>query len=377
MQQNVILFHMKYVLKCFFVTILLLIFAYSIIWHVRGTHKTYPDLPSAEIVVGQNIIAGVQGPVLDRFNIAYLEKVRPGAVILYKFNIQSEEQLAVFIKQLQEIALRTTGRPYLIMIDEEPGGATRLGIYRDAFTGTTPNWDAIRRDTQKLKDLGINVVLSPLADLPIDATGSVSHRMPIRTHDELVDFNNRYIALLKELGIGTTLKHFPGIGLIEEDTHKKVIKTDASTSTVMQAISLFADGVQSGADFVMTGQAIYTAIDPTYSATVSRTLLSILRNDLKFKGIIITDDMANMPVGNPDLMEPYEATVEALRAGQTMVMLGSRRSLIENVYTGLLNAYITDLSMKEIFDRNYIQITEYKDQTLGRHPGMNIGGEEF
>lgn len=357
---------MKYVVKYFFPSLVILVLVCGIGEYVYRAYKQNPDLPSAEIVVGQNMIAGVQGPVLDKYNIAYLERVRPGAIILYKFNIQSDEQLANFIKQLQEIALRTIGKPYIIMIDEEPGGATRLGIYRDAFNGTVPNWDAIRRDTQKLKDLGINVVLSPLADLPIGAKGSVSHRMPIRTHDELVDFNDRYIALLREFGMSATLKHFPGIGLIGEDTHVKVLQTNASTSTVMQAIELFADGVQSGADFVMTGQAIYTSIDPKNSATISRTLLSILRKDLGFKGIIITDDMANMPVGNPDRMEPYDAAIEALRAGQTMVMFGSKRSLIENMYTNMLDAYKNDPSMKKIFDQNYWQIIEYKNKVFKR-----------
>jgi beta-N-acetylhexosaminidase len=332
-----------------------------ILWHFsQGT----AHLPSPEIIVGQNIITGVQGPLLDEANISFLEKVKPGAVILYKYNIQSDEQLKAFINQLQEIALRTTGQPYLIMIDEEPGGATRLDIYRDAFTGTTPNWDAIRRDTQRLKDLGINVVLSPLADLAFDTKGSVTHRLPLHTAEQLIDFNNRFIAVLKEFGIGATLKHFPGLGLLDDDTHMSVVRSAASTSTIMRSVDLFTNGVQGGADFVMTSHAIYTAIDPKHSATVSSAFSDILKNRVGFKGITITDDITNMPVGDPERMQPYDASIEALRAGHTMVMFGTRRTLAGDLYDAMLKAYRSDSSLRKIFDHNYIQVTEYKKEHL-------------
>jgi len=324
-------------------------------------HSAQPTLPSAELVVGQNLIIGVQGPVLTEANIAFLEKVKPAAIVLYKFNIESDEQITAFIKQLQEIAVRTTGKPYLIMSDEEPGGATRLGVFQDAFTGVQPNWDNIRRDVQKLKNIGINVVLSPLADLPLGGMkGSVSHRMPIRTHDELVDFNNKYIALLKKYGIAATLKHFPGVGITEGDTHKVLIRSTVSTSTVMQEIDVFREGIRGGADFVMTSQAIYNAIDPNHSSTISSTLIGMLRDDLRFKGLIVTDDMINMPTGNPEKMETEDAIVAAFKAGQSMVMLGSFRAYISEMHDKLLAAYRNDPDLKQILDSNYYRIMEYK-----------------
>lgn len=349
---------MKYVVGA----LALVLLGAGIAWY--GNTSPSPSqalLPSAELVVGQNLIIGVQGSVLTDANVAFLEKVKPGAIVLYKFNIESDEQITAFIKDLQVIAIRTTGMPYLIMIDEEPGGATRLGIFRDAFPEIQPNWDAIRHDIQKLKKIGINVALSPLADLPLGGMkGSVSHRMPIRTHDELVDFNTKYMALLREYGIAATLKHFPGIGITEGDTHKLLIRSTVSTSTVMQAIDIFRDGIQGGADFVMTSQAIYNAVDPKHSATVSPTLIGTLRDDLRFKGLVITDDMINMPTGNPEKMETEDAIVAAFKAGQSMVMLGSFRAYISEMYDKLLVAYKNDPDLRHVLDSNYHRITEYK-----------------
>lgn len=313
-----------------------------------------------KLAVGQNLIVGVQGPDLDAANISYLETVKPGAIILYKYNIRGNE-LKSFIDQLQSIALRTTGVRYLIMIDEEPGGATRLGLFQDAFGAAGPDWEVVTRDVQKLHQLGINVVLSPLVDLPIDSKGSVTHRLPLHSPQELTSFNSKFIEILHQNGIGATLKHFPGLGLLENDTHIDITHSKASPTDIAEEVALFKSGADAGADFVMTSHGIYDAIDPTRSASVSKKAVDLLRTEANFRGIAITDDITNMPIGDPERMQPYDASVEALRAGHNMIMLGFRRPLTLEIYNQLLEAYKSDRKLKRIIDQNYLTVLNYKN----------------
>lgn len=332
------------------------------IFYVSSIYGRAGDPIDPRVIVGQNIIAGIQGPELDEANLGFLERIKPGAIILYKYNIKGETELRMLISSLQEIAVRTTGHRYLIMIDEEPGGATRLGLFRDAFDASgKPDWTAIERDARKLRELGIDVVLSPLADLEFGSKGSVTHRMPIRSEEELMRFNARFIALLRSKGLGATLKHFPGLGLLPADTHMYITHSSASTSTLMRSVSLFKSGIAAGADLVMTNHAVYDAIDPGRSASLSKNILALLRDGAGFKGIAITDDLTNMPIGEPYQIATDRAAIEALKAGHTMVMLGFRRILTQDTYDRLLKAYEDDRELRNIMSANFKKMIEYKD----------------
>jgi len=338
--------------------LLIAVISASIIYWILLNDK---PKPSQDIVVGQSLIVGIQGPNLDAANISFLETVKPGGIVLYKYNTGSEYETRKFIEELQAIAMRTIGVPYFIMIDEEPGGASRLGLFKGTAGSSGPNWQVVERDANKLRDLGINVILAPLADLEFGSKSFIGHRMLIHTPEELVDFNSRFISILAKNGIMTTLKHFPGLGLVKDDTHVEIMRTQASTTTIAESIGIFRGGIVAGASLVMTNHAIYESLDPTRSASISKKVLDILRNVIKFKGLIITDDITNMPVGNPrQILRLNDIAIETLRAGHNMVIFGSRRNSTLETYNHLLEIYRDDISMRKIFEINYDLILKYK-----------------
>jgi len=91
-------------------------------------------LPSTDFVLGQNFVVGISGTTLDEQTKKFLEQIKPAGVILYSRNYQTRDQLKNLITELQEFAKTTTNHHYFIMIDEEPGGATRLNLFKNVFS---------------------------------------------------------------------------------------------------------------------------------------------------------------------------------------------------------------------------------------------------
>lgn len=332
---------------------------FAVDWFVPRTVGEEPLLPEAEIVVGQSFIVGIAGPDLNEANVALLRAVRPGGVVLYRYNLTSEEQAKRLVSELQGIALETTGIPYFVMIDEEPGGASRLDVFEGAFKDGQADWAVIEKGVKRLRDVGVNVVLAPLADLPLSDEVYLDYRLPLRGEAELAAFNERFIRTLRQNGIDATLKHFPGLGFVPRDTHKELIRSDAPFSTIERSMSLFKEGIKSGAAFVMTNHSIYDAIDPSRSASLSPSVMRMLR-DAGFEGMIITDDIANMPVGAPRQIGVNDAVLGTLMAGHTMALLGSKRMTTAAAYDSVLEAYKDDAEVRERIDDNYRLILRHK-----------------
>ena len=106
------------------------------------------------------------------------------------------------------------------MVDEEPGGVTRLGLFQNVFSRNSIDWDTIVSDVTRVADLGIDVILSPIADFPYNNNSFIRKRTAFRSEEDLIDFNARFLALLRSHRVAGTLKHFPGMGVFIEDPHQ-------------------------------------------------------------------------------------------------------------------------------------------------------------
>jgi len=177
-------------------------------------------LPSTDFVLGQNFVVGISGKTLDDETKKFLQQIKPAGVILYSRNYQTRNQLKNLIAELQEFAKNTSDYHYFIMIDEEPGGATRLNLFKNVFDFGFPEWDQIEKDIKEMASVGINVDLAPLADFPFNEDTFIKKRIQAHTPAALTDFNKKFIALLQENHISATLKHFPGMGVFIDDPHK-------------------------------------------------------------------------------------------------------------------------------------------------------------
>jgi beta-glucosidase-like glycosyl hydrolase len=126
---------------------------------------------------------------------------------------------------LQDFAIEEIGIPLFIMSDEEPESASRFEykdskLLKDLYVDGVMDEDLLNHDIQKLSEMGINVALAPVLDYPFNKESFTRYRLPpINTEQELNAFNNSFIDALKQNNIDSTLKHFPGLGMIEQDVH--------------------------------------------------------------------------------------------------------------------------------------------------------------
>jgi len=312
--------------------------------------------------LGQTFIVGIPGPALDPATEQLLRYIQPGGIVLYFRNFSSADQLQHLIVQLQTLARETTGHPYLIMLDEEPGGATRLGLFRNVFAFGEPNWTQIDHDIGTMERLGINVELAPLADFPFNHESFIRRRIPAHNVEALEAFNRRFIELLKRHGISATLKHFPGMGAFIDDPHKKLPRAEVETRMMNASLKIFQQGIASGADLVMTGHAVYGNLDPEHPATLSREIVTgLLRRKMNFQGPIITDDLSDMPFITGSDLSLDEATVQAMEAGHTMVLFSHKLTKTRRIFDQVLARADTDPMLAATIEAGYKSIVAFKD----------------
>lgn len=331
---------------------------------IAATDKAAPPArPGISLAekLGQNFVVGIPGQTLDAETEALLRQIRPGGIVLYRRNFSSVEQLQRLISDLQKVAGQTTHQRYLIMIDEEPGGATRLGLFNNVFAFGEPSWAQIEHDISVMQRLGINVELAPVSDFPFNHNSFIRSRVPAHSVEALTEFNRRFIALLAQHGIAATLKHFPGMGAFRSDPHRELPSGRVAPGRLDASLAIFKDGIAAGAGLVMTGHAVYTNIDPSRPATLSSTIVTgILRRQMRFQGLVITDDLSEMPFLEGTRMTLAEATAEALRAGHTMVLYSHQLSKTRNVLSDVLARAENDNKLRSIIGRNYVKILAYK-----------------
>jgi beta-N-acetylhexosaminidase len=316
--------------------------------------------------VGQNFVVGIPNPALDETTRAGLAAIRPAGIILYYRNYQSAGQFKGLIADLQQIAVQTTGRPYLILLDEEPGGATRLGLFQHAFALGTPDWDAIETDAALLAGMGVNVDLAPVADYPFDPHSFIARRVPPVTNvDDLIRFNRGFIEALREQGVAATLKHFPGMGIFEQDPHRVLPKSRFEDRTLRESLRIFRAGVSAGAEFVMTAHGYYQDLDPDHPvATSSRIVTELLRRRLGFDGIIMTDDLSDMRHSLETDFDLAAVAIESLKAGHNLVMFSHKLEEISKVIGRVLRASRSDPQLLRVMTANCEKLVRFKSARL-------------
>ncbi|MET0933191.1 MAG: glycoside hydrolase family 3 N-terminal domain-containing protein [Mycetocola sp.] len=267
---------------------------------------------------------GTDATALSSFVAAY----EPGGLIFMGDNIgASAEETAA----LADAASSDPRFPLLIGIDQEGGDVRRISsddgpsalTLKDLPAAETERAFTLR--AQLLVRSGMSVNFGIVADVT-DDPGSFIYRRALGTTPGSAG-ERVAAAVAGERGrVLSTLKHFPGHGAAPGDSHTSVPSTDMTLEQWRAADAVpFIQGIAAGAPIVMFGHLNYSAVDPV-PASLSPVWHSILRNELGFDGIIITDDMLMLRnTGLPEFQNPSENAIRALAAGSTMLLfvLGS------------------------------------------------------
>jgi beta-N-acetylhexosaminidase len=275
--------------------------------------------------LGQMIMIGFSETQMDDALAYQIQQLHVGSAILYAFNIQNGPQMKALVAGMQADA--TT--PLIIATDQEGGEVNRLqsviGLTPSAaMIGATGNPNLARQrgeqDAQTLAQLGINLDLAPVVDVLQTSGGDVQSRSFGSTPSKVTTMAGAYLSGLQQSGqVAGTLKHFPGLGDVPVDPHETLYTLNRSKAD-LEAIdwapyrALLATGQVHA---IMSTHIILGAIDPTRPASLSEPVLTgILRDELGFDGVIITDGIYMHALQNYSL---DQIALYAVQAGNDII----------------------------------------------------------
>lgn len=237
-------------------------------------------------------------------------------------------------------------------VDEEGGYVVRVSAstyYRsEPFKSSRQLYDqggmdAVIADTheknQLLKSIGIDMNLAPVCDISTNPDDFMYDRSLGRDPQTTADFAAKTIEACKEDGIGCSLKHFPGYGNAV-DTHIGTAIDQRSLEQIQNNdLVPFKAGIEAGAHSILVSHNIVSSIDNTLPASLSPAVNDMLRNELGFEGVIITDDLIMGAV--TEYGTEGEIAVAAVKAGNDMLCTGDYATQIQAVINAVNNEEIS------------------------------------
>lgn len=315
--------------------------------------------------LGQMMMIGIQGTKVDDDSLYMLNQYHMGGVILLDRNMKSPEQVKQLTSDLQVQSNEKV--PLFIGIDEEGGDVVRMAEKltpppSQKEIGATGDIEQAKtwaiKTAKSLKEMGINVNFAPVADV-----GSNDKRSYSTDANTVIDFVRAATKGYQQENIIYSLKHFPGIGKGKVDSHVDSSSIDVTKEILMAEDILpfktIIDENDPNDYFILVSHLKYPALDEEYPASLSsKIMIDLLRNELGYKGIIITDDMEMGAVANHN--DFRSIGVNAVKAGADIVLVCHEYEHQQEVYLGLLDAVNSGEISQERIDESVKRIIKVK-----------------
>lgn len=326
--------------------------------------KTVASMSQTE-KLGQMVMIGIQGTKVDDDSLYMLNQYHMGGVILFDRNMENPEQVKQLTSDLQ--AQSNEKVPLFIGIDEEGGDVVRMAEKltpppSQKEIGATGDIEQAKtwaiKTAKSLKDMGINVNFAPVADV-----GSNDKRSYSTDTNTVIDFVRAATKGYQQENIIYSLKHFPGIGKGRVDSHVDSSSIDVAKEVLMTEdiipFKTIIDENDPNDYFILVSHLKYPALDEEYPASLSSKIMTdLLRNELGYKGIIITDDMEMGAVANHN--DFRSIGVKAVKAGVDIVLVCHEYEHQQEVYLGLLDAVNSGEISQERIDESVKRIIKVK-----------------
>lgn len=298
-----------------------------------------------------------------------VSKYHLGGYMLFgrDFDEKTKDEITDNIKRYQN----NSEIPLLIGVDEEGGSVVRVSSNQNLRntpflsprdTYNNGGWEAIDSDANEkaelLLSLGINVNLAPVCDLTFDPDAFMYDRSFSGDVDMTCNFVKRVVEISKNKKLGTVLKHFPGYGN-NSDTHTAVAYDNREYSEFENAdFKPFETGITCGADSILVSHNIVKCMDSEYPASLSPKVHNIIRENLGFDGVIMTDDLSMEAI--TDYTGADTAAVFAAKNGNDIICCTD----VEVQYPAVLTAIKNNEIPLEQINESVKRILKWK-QKLG------------
>lgn len=292
-----------------------------------------------------------------------IEKYNIGGFILFgiDFENKTKEEIIDSINLYQESSVI----PLLMGVDEEGGSVVRISsnsnLYPNHFQSLRYIYNqsgisGINLDTSNksilLKELGLNVNLAPVADYSNNPNDFIYDRTVGNNIDETSECIKNIVRIYNENNIGCTLKHFPGYGN-NVDTHTGIAIDNRDYNSFLESdFKPFIAGIEEGAPSILVSHNIVTSMDEDNPASLSKKVHDILRDDLDFTGVIMTDDLA-MNAITLYTDNPY---VSAVLAGNDLLITSDYKKTYDDIIKATLDGVIDE----EVINKACFRVLAWK-----------------
>jgi beta-N-acetylhexosaminidase len=276
----------------------------------------------------RSFITGIKSITLSAKEKKFLQKYKPWGVILFSRNITSLKQAKKLTDQIKKIF---KDKNYPILIDQEGGRVNRLKKILNAdpltaeFFGKLYLKDKkkfynyykifIKQTSFLLKSIGANINTLPVLDLRFKGSSSIIGDRSFSKDSNIVSkIGDICISHFHSNNIGTVIKHIPGHGLAKVDSHKLTPTVNKNLKYLIK--NDFSTFKKKSSLFAMTAHIIYTNIDKANTATHSKKIIQLIRNNIKFKNIIMSDDISMKSLKSSIKVN----TLRAFNAGCNLVL---------------------------------------------------------
>ncbi len=304
------------------------------------------DTMSIEERVGQLFLARCD----EATALSHIQQYRLGGFVLFgrDFDGETPDSLREKLSAYQA----ASRLPLLIAVDEEGGTVTRVSRYpafrsepfssiRDLYNGGGLEW-VLAVEEEKcllLKDLGLNVNLAPVCDIARSPSAFMYQRSLGQDAQTTGLVISEMVRLMGNHQVGSVLKHFPGYGN-NADTHTGIaIDHRALEELEENDLIPFAAGIEAGCGAILVSHTIVEALDPELPASLSPAVHAYLREDMRFEGVIVTDDLVMQAI--TDAYGAGEAAVLAVLAGNDLLCSTEYAVQYEAVLAAVLEGRIS------------------------------------
>ena len=301
-----------------------------------------------------------------------LNKYAVGGLVYFDQNIKDKEQ----VKEMLSKTTMMSKYPIFLAVDEEGGSVRRVGSSGIEVTevgdmadigaagDTMTAYNAGAEIASYLYELGFNLDFAPVADLA-NVEGSVMQGRAYGSDVSVVSsFVTSMVRGLREQKVSACLKHFPGMGSTTQDTHDGKVSTDRTAEQFWaEELAVFQAGIDSGANMIMVSHMAAPALTGDNEPSIfSRVLVTdILRNQMGFQGIVITDALSMSAIS--EYYGAEEAAIMAVLAGCDMLLMPedygkAYQGVLEAVRNGNIDEERINDSLRRIYRIKYADMVE-------------------
>ena len=317
-------------------------------------------------MVGQMFVVSVSGTELDYYVEKMIRERNVGGILLFGYNMESEAQTRSLIDSLQEIAVYNEPTiPLFVAVDQEGGEISSAPWVTPqppaAEVGTRADPGEARRIAEQigseLRRAGVNTNFAPVVDTGFGAA------IETRSYGEAPALVARMgiaaVEGFESAGVVSAAKHFPNHGVATVDSHVGFPVVEHDMDTILSYdLPPFRAAVEAGVPMVMMGHLIYPAIDPERPASLSPQAVQLLREELNFDSVIVSDDLSMAGASGGE--SPAEATVAAVKAGVDLLIVSSPAQEQADAHEAVVSAVESGEIPREQVERSVGRIVKEK-----------------